>query len=636
MHRGVIPLKLIPTATMSDSPSDAPSARDVNGAPLLQSTLVLATTGALSAGALHVVVVSIRLHVLHRFTWTALEFPWYAPLAYLLCFLLAAVPLTLGGWLLPRLITFRVRATLLVWLSCFAMLLAYPRIDPWAELALALGVGVQVGGLIARHPQRWLVRGRRLSIALAAILAICGLPVIAGPPLREWRRVAERPDTSSGDPNVILLILDTVRAANLGLYGYSRTTTPNLERLALEGVTFENAIAPAPWTAPTHATLATGRFPSRTGVSYFTPIDDSIPTVAEAFERAGYMTGAFMANAGYAGRQTGIDRGFIHFEDYPASVRQLLWSTTLTQTEMGRQTLDAIWDRAWWKLREALRDLNLNMAGEMRGDVSDAPAIADNFIAWRDRIGRRPYFAMLNMLDAHAPYRTPFNTRYNAGRQTVDRYDGAIAYEDSVIGRLVSRLVERHDLDHTILVVLADHGEQFGERGIWGHGNSLYLPLLSVPLVIHAPGRAPAGLRDRRIVSLRDVPATILELAGVPAPEIVGVSLARAWTAGPSAAEAITPALSEVETNAKQPEYFRNPAGPVKSLLDSTWHYIYNGDTGEEVYAWIVDRNERNNLRATVDGARVVASGRTHIARLLSLTWPPQHRALEGSGRRSK
>ncbi len=305
----------------------------------------------------------------------------------------------------------------------------------------------------------------------------------------------------------------------------------------------------------------------------------------------------------------------------------MVWSTTFTQSALGRQLVEAALERKWWKVRAALRQFDLRIVGANRADVFDAPAIADNFVEWRDQVVERPYFAMLNMLDAHAPYRTPFAGRFNKGRDTIDRYDGAIAFQDSVVGSLVARLAQRGDLEKTILVILSDHGEHFGEHGRSGHGNSLYLPLLHVPLLIYAPSRAPVGLRDRRIVSLRDVPATLLDLAGVQAPGIGGASLAQAWGASTGSTSEIGLALSEVEESQDQPLYFRNPDGPVKSFLDSTWHYLYNGNASEEVYDWRADPDERRNLRDTAEGARVAANGRARIAQLLDIEWPPPRRS---------
>ena len=614
-----------------------PAALSVSPAPRgiarLTSTLLLTVTSALVAAAVHVALVEIRFRLLHRFTWTSREFPWFSPLAYLMYFGLLALPLALGGWLAPQLLTLRVRASIFAAMTLLAILLHFQTIHPWATLVFALGAGVRIGTLFAERPQHWLARSQRLSLTLAAMLAIYGLPIVVGPRIHEWRRGSAGPAVLPEKPNVILLILDTVRAANLSLYGYARPTTPNMERLALQGVTFETAFATSPWTAPTHATLVSGRFPSHTGVSYRTPMDDSFPTVAEAFDRAGYATGAFMANAGYAGRQAGMDRGFIRFEDYPVSFQQLVWSTTFTQSALGRQLVDAALERRWWKVRAALRRVDLRIVGESRADVFDAPAIADNFVEWRDRVIERPYFAMLNMLDAHLPYRTPFAGRFNKGRETIDRYDGAIAFQDSVVGSLVARLAQRGELERTILVILSDHGEQFGEHGRFGHGNSLYLPLLRVPLLIYAPSRVPAGLRDRRIVSLRDVPATLLELAGVQAPGIGGASLARAWGASTGSTSEISQALSEIEESQEQPLYFRNPDGAVKSLLDSAWHYLYNGNAIEEVYNWRADPDERRNLRDTAEGARVAANGRARIATLLDIEWPPTRRSSAPNAR---
>ncbi len=172
---------------------------------------------------------------------------------------------------------------------------------------------------------------------------------------------------------------------------------------------------------------------------------------------------------------------------------------------------------------------------------------------------------MLNFMDAHAPYEPPdeFRTRFNQGKTEQDRYDGGIAYEDSIIGSIVERLRQRGDLEHTVLIVTADHGEQFGEHGLGSHGNSLYLPLLHVPLLVHAPGRVPAGQRIAPIVSLRDMAATLVDLAGAPAGSMPGTSFAQAWTTGSN--DGMSPMMAEAAEVVNPSNVNLTRFGPIKA-----------------------------------------------------------------------
>jgi len=127
-----------------------------------------------------------------------------------------------------------------------------------------------------------------------------------------------------GMPNVLLIVLDTVRAKSLGLYGYGRPTTPRLERLARYGTVFKSAFSTAPWTLASHATMFTGRYPHELSTGFLSPLDTTYLTLAELFTSEGYQTAGFAANTFYASQEFGLSRGFTHYEDYRVSGRQVL------------------------------------------------------------------------------------------------------------------------------------------------------------------------------------------------------------------------------------------------------------------------------------------------------------------------
>ncbi len=589
----------------------------------------LAIAGAVVAAAIHVAYTEISFRLFDRFTWVNREFAWLALGGYLASFLAFAVPIAALVLVLRRRISLRVVASFFAALSAFAAILLYQKIHPYAQLALGIGVGVQVGAWIARDAARGMRRVRAIALVGVLSLGLAGLAAGARHRFGEPGRLAALPTPAADAPNIVLLIMDTVRAANMSLYGYARATTPVLDALAHESTVFDWAFSAAPWTAPSHASMMTGVWPSEAGADFLGPMHDSLPTVAEQLAKRGYASGGFMANTGYAGYQVGIARGFTHYEDYPFSFEQALWSTTLAQTGSGRNLMDGLKPGQRWRLRQAILRPNFHTIRVRRAEAQPAAHIARNFFAWRDAIGPRPYFAMLNFMDAHEPYEPPdgFSKRFNGGKEPMDHYDGGIAYEDSVIGTIVSRLRERGELDRTVIIVVADHGEQWGEHGLASsHANSLYMPLLHVPLLVRAPGRATAGQRISSIVSLRDIAATLVDLGGAPPGTLPGVSLANAWSSGrtdkqsPVVAEACA-AVNPLPTDPTR-------LGPIKGSLDSTWHYIHYGDGSEALYAWRTDREELDNRAATPEGRAVVERHRAAIGRALGTGWPPPRRGL--------
>jgi choline-sulfatase len=284
---------------------------------------------------------------------------------------------------------------------------------------------------------------------------------------------------NAGDINLLIVTLDTTRADRIHAYGFDGIETPNLDRLAREGVLFEQAISPAPLTLPAHSSIFTGMFPPAHGVrdngGFF--LDERQTTLAERLQSRGFTTGGFVG-AYVLDHKWGIAQGFqTYFDDFDLSKYQSL-------------SLGSI----------------------------DRPGneVADKALAWLDTVASKRFFGWVHFYDAHSPYDPPepFKSRY-AGRP----YVGEIAFVDSQVGRLLAYLDSHHLSDRTVVVVMGDHGESLGEHGEATHGFFVYQSTMHVPLLIRAPFDAMAGRRVTDTVRSIDVLPTALELLSVKSSE---------------------------------------------------------------------------------------------------------------------
>lgn len=441
-----------------------------------------------------------------------------------------------------------------------------------------------------------------------------------------WQRDRNGPADSRRDaPNVLVLILDTVRAASTSLHGYGRATTPELVWLASEGAMFEWAVAPSSWTLPSHGAMFTGRRASGLSTSWRKPLDTAHPTVAEAFRDAGYATGAFVGNPFYTHHESGLARGFHVLRDFRRSRLQLLWSTTIGQTPFVNGVL---WDRTPSALVAAFRSFDLQVPSEPQSDRRWSPEIIAEFLEWQEKNRSRPFFAFLNLYDAHDPYEPPREVRktFAATPTNQDLYDAAIAYQDAALGKLFAVLRERGILDQTLIVVTSDHGEQWGEHDLRNHGNSLYLPAVHVPLVLRFPQRIPAGTRVRQAVSLTDLAATLVDAVGLKNSTLPGESLLRACCSTPSRYESLV--VTETEqldrsTNTKAPAQ----RGPLASLFRDSLQFIRNGDSTFQLFDVHNDYGQERNLLHVSEGCRLGASLDSILRRVALLPRTPAHAA---------
>jgi arylsulfatase A-like enzyme len=538
------------------------------------------------------------------------------------------VLLVIGRWVR---VPWAVAAGLFAGLGAGLVLSLLGWLHPAAALVLAAGIGTQTARLMqARLPMATRLVRRSLpwlagSVCLIAVLTI------------GWRTIGERlsararPTAASGSPNILLLILDTVRAADLSLYGYARRTTPELERLAEQGTVFDRAFAASSWTLPSHASIFTGHAKPDLEVDTRHRFRQPWPTLAEVLHARGYATAGFVANTEYVSWESGLNRGFEHFEDFPVT-RGTAWNAT------------AFGGLVYPRLRQAVAPVLKRVPARWRPRLTDphqhpsAERIVASFLAWLDRGQPAPFFVFLNFMEAHdfkAP--DPFRSRFKRAlsprpapwmawsdaprarltpadlRPKQDAYDGAIAYLDSEIGNLFRELERRRLLNNTLVIVAADHGEEFAEHGLVSHGHSLYRLSLHVPLVFWFPGRVPLGRRVTTPVSLQNLGATVLDLVhhGRSAP-LPGRSLARFWSRGDTAPDTIVAGESQ-ERN--QPAWYPVSRGDLLSVAFGGWRYIRNeGDGTEELYDFENDLLERWNLIGTMEGDRLLPSYRAAAA----------------------
>lgn len=196
-------------------------------------------------------------------------------------------------------------------------------------------------------------------------------------------------------------------------------------------------------------------------------------------------------------------------------------------------------------------------------------------------------------------------------------YEAAITYLDSELGKLFNELERRQLINNTIVIITADHGEQLGEHGLFGHLNSLYLPLIHVPLLIVSPSLVPTDFQVHDAVSLRDIPATVMELLGKQQQSVFpGSSLSRFWRAAPVKQK--DPILSELNPGYVERDWYPVASGGMKSLISENYHYVKLGNGAEELYDFVNDPSELTNLAGLPKYKHVVESFRESLTSLTS------------------
>jgi arylsulfatase A-like enzyme len=381
--------------------------------------------------------------------------------------------------------------------------------------------------------------GRGLGLAAAAVAALAlvsGVAFVRSPLFDPggYRADLETPPAAArgGHPHVLWIVLDTVRADRLGLYGSERDTTPFLDAWSSDALVFDTAIADGTWTSPSHASMFTGRSVREHGVGRTTLVlDPQFPTVAERLSEAGYRTAAFSNNPLIGGAKNGLERGF-------ATAR-----VPVRLAGLGRPALERWVERAGippmlpWLDRDNGAALTIWLAARW---LEQAAATGE------------PVFLFVNLVEAHLPWEVPeahrrvfldaddsarsrrlrrhaYGDLEHALNQRVaeegtgfiapddrrilrSQYDAAIHYLDARVGELVGFFDRLGWRDRSVVVVTSDHGEYLGTHDLWSHLYRTYEDLLHVPLVLRPVGGTP-GRRIDRPVQLSDLHPTLIRLA---------------------------------------------------------------------------------------------------------------------------
>ena len=550
---------------------------------------------ALVAAALHLTIVYVRRQLVpaSNWDWNTRDVGWMIPAGYILVFAICSLPLATIAALRGGGVPLRARVWFWTSLTFFSVLLLFTRVSSWAWVVLALGAGLQLSAWAKRHAVAWRRATRTVGMALGTVFVAVALVGGLLRIVQERKLIAALPP--AGDkPNVLLIIWDTARAQDMSLYGYERKTTPFLDSLARRAVVFDYAFSAAPWTLPSHASMLTGQYAGALTADWTSPLDRTFPTLAEALYKEGYSTGAFVANFFAASYPTGLHRGFTRYEALKFTLEEVLLNTTLTQARAFQSPLRRITQQGWYSqaVKDFLRFDWRPLDSYQVHDAKDVTDVQGDFLRWQAKT-RRPFFAMLNLMEAHAGYANPSDTIFAGGKTRKDEYDGSILRLDQNLKSLFTELERRGDLARTIVIVTSDHGELFGEHGQHGHGASLYSAVLHVPLVIYAPGRLPEGVRVTRTVSLRDLARTIQQLTGSTASLVPGASLA---TLATDANALTSPVVAAVSKGVNQQMDTPISWGSLTSVTDDTLHVIRDDRGTVEAYAFRSDIAESNNL----------------------------------------
>jgi arylsulfatase A-like enzyme len=322
------------------------------------------------------------------------------------------------------------------------------------------------------------------------------------------------PDIPAGDPvrpDVIVVSIDTLRADHLSSYGHDRETSPFMDQLAAQGTRFAHARSTSPWTLPAHTTMLSGQLPTTHQVTDdHLSLDSSVAVLPELMKQAGYHTGGSVATL-YVSRKFGFERGFDFFDDHGITSEKINLSGSVTVDKVIGSAVD-------W--------------------VEDVPA-------------GEPVFLFLHFYDVHYHYDppAPFSTMFDRAPAKSDRkfrnyyshmkkplteaqtahqlaqYDESIRYVDSELEKLHKIMSDAGR--KTRWVITSDHGEEFGERGSWGHAHTLYAEQLRVPLIVSGEG-LPGGVVVEDAVGIHDIAPTVASWVGAELPDADGINLAPA------------------------------------------------------------------------------------------------------------
>lgn len=398
---------------------------------------------------------------------------------------------------------------------------------------------------------------RHLALSFLLATAACGSP--AG---------EETP------PNVLLIVVDTLRSDHLGCYGYERDTSPNIDRLAAESVRYAHAWSQAPWTTPSIGSLLTSRYPSEIGIkSMHAILDDELTLLPEVLQRGGYRTGAVISHS-FCSARWNFDQGFESFDE---------------SNIQGHQAVTS-------------------------------PEVTDRALEFLDRQGEAPWFLWVHYFDPHFAFLNHPEFEFGSGEgydgpvspgmkfsklagmrkelepedveQIVRFYDSEIAFTDHQIGRLLDGARELGLFDDMLICFTADHGEEFLDHKKLGHAKTLYRELLGVPLIVKYPAGRQAVVEEP--VALLDVFPTVLDVTGIEsAEELQGSVLPRGPRDQRDPGDPHDPGERRVFSETAR-------LGGIRAVTGSRYRLIEHAKRGRlELFDTVTDPLEQRNLAAS-------------------------------------
>ena len=403
--------------------------------------------------------------------------------------------------------------------------------------------------------------------------------------------------------SVILIVLDTVRADRLSPYG-NPGVTKNLEAFSRDALIFENCVAPSPWTLPSHASLFTGLYPTEHGSHHHLdskkktwlgfplprPLDEEFVTLAEIFRDSGYTTCAIASNYSLLNAEFKMDQGFQFFDN--------------------RENIGKVYVRHPFRPVIHLFCNLVNIYPKFIMSFRTADDITRECLHLIEKLDASPFFLFINYMDAHDPYRPPspfsgyfldtsfprlyrfkqyflrfvlrFTKRWWNGKSWnsyhLSQYDGEIAYLDSELGKFFYRLKKMGNYDSSLIIVASDHGELFGENGIYGHECFMYEGVVKIPLMIKFPYSTRVG-REDVMITLADLFSTILSICELPLPDEIS---AKAF------GNASSPVVAEL---------YKDRIGAHRILYEGKYKFMhYEHGRDPELYDLDRDPMEKDNL----------------------------------------
>ena len=420
-------------------------------------------------------------------------------------------------------------------------------------------------------------------------------------------------NTAIINPNILFIVMDTTRADHLSCYGYSRETSPYLDRIAGEGALFKKAISTSGWTLPAHISMFTGLYPYEHGVGFASPyLPEKIETITVIFKKNGYRTLGYSNNP-FVSDLSGLSRKFDDFQ-------------------VGWKKFEK---RYFYKIASNMARDVLKVGGPGMKMMDDGAALTSRYVLeWMEKNSKSPFFIFINYMEPHLPYhppapfdslfmpnnispqerniyspdpkvaRTLFEPRNRVPKELAvinALYDGEIRYLDEKIWMLYERLAKLNVLDNTVIIITSDHGDNLGDHNIVGHGYGLHNTLLEVPLIIRYPKLFPPGTIINDKVQTTDIYYTILGIVGeVGNPSVLKLGKSLATRINEKKFEEIMIAERDksiwvewAKSEGVQTDHLNNTQ---KTLISGNYKYIWSSNGEEELYDIVNDHEESTNI----------------------------------------